>query len=167
MLACWVPLLALGLVAVCLRRMALYDQAFGLTMLRLAVLAVASWLGVLLVLIAVRNLRPNGESSWVLGASGAVALMIVLAADLLDPEAFVVRHNLDRAAAGAELDASYLAELSDDALPAIAAALDDPLQAAAHGPLRVALGCGDDRIGVARLNLAVARAAAERARLCP
>lgn len=167
MLAGWVPLLALGLVAVCLRRMALYDQAFGLTMLRLAVLAVASWLGVLLVLIAVRNLRPSGESSWVLGASGAVALVIVLAADLLDPEAFVVRHNLDRAAAGAELDASYLAELSDDALPAIAAALDDPLQAPAHGPLRVALRCGDDRIGVARLNLAVARAAAERARLCP
>jgi hypothetical protein len=147
--------------------LALYDQAFGLTMLRLAVVTVALWLAVLLVLIAVRNLRPSDESSWVLGASGAVALVIVLAADLLDPEAFVVRHNLDRATAGAELDVSYLAELSDDALPAVAAALDDPFQAPAHGPLRVALGCGDERSGVARLNLAVARAASERARLCP
>jgi hypothetical protein len=157
-----VPLLALGLVAVCLRRMALYDDAFGLTMLRLSVVAVALWLGVLLVLIAMRNLTSEGGSSWVLGASTSAALALILAADILNPEAFVVRHNLDRAADGAELDVAYLAQLSDDAMPAIAGALGDPL----HHPLRLALRCEHDSIGVAQINLAVTRAAHERDRLC-
>lgn len=78
LLAGWVPFLALGLVAVCLRRMALYDQAFGLTMLRLAVVVVTIWLGILLILIAVRNLRPSSDPSWVLGASAATALALIL-----------------------------------------------------------------------------------------
>lgn len=166
LLAGWVPFLALGLVTVCLRRMALYDQAFGLTMLRLAVVAVTIWLGVLLILIAVRNLRPGNDPSWVLGASAATALALILCADLLNPEAFIVRHNLDRATSGAELDALYLARLSDDALPAVADALGDPLQVSANPQLEVALRCELDRIGVARLNLAVARAGADRSRVC-
>ncbi|CAN5699137.1 hypothetical protein BH20ACT1_BH20ACT1_14450 [soil metagenome] len=164
--AAGVPLLALGLVAVCLRRMALYDDAFGLTMLRLSVVAVALWLGVLLVLIAVRNLTSEGGSSWVLGASTAAALALILTADTLNPEAFVVRHNLDRATEGAELDIAYLAQLSDDAMPAIVGALGDPLQAPIHQPLRPALRCEQDATGVARLNLAVARAVHERDRSC-
>lgn len=166
LLAGWVPVLAVGLVAVCLRRMALYDRAFGLTMLRLSVVAVALWLGVLLVLIAIRNLRPSSDSNWVLGASGAAAVALILAINVLDPEAFVVRHNLDRAADGAELDVSYLTQLSDDALPSIAAALEDSVESPAVAQLRVALRCDIRRGGVARLNLAVARAAAERSRLC-
>jgi hypothetical protein len=161
-----VPLLSLGLVVVCLRRMSLYDEAFGLTMLRLSVVAVALCLGVLLVLIAVPNLSPERGSSWVLGASAAAALALILTTDILDPEAFVVRHNLDRAAEGAELDVAYLAQLSDDALPALAGALGDPLRAPVHQSLRLALRCEHDVVGVARLNVAAARAAYERARLC-
>jgi len=33
-----------------------------------------------------------------------------------NPEAFVVRHNLDRVADGADLDVGYLRHLSDDAV---------------------------------------------------
>lgn len=161
-----VPVLALGLVAVCLRRMALYDEAFGLTMLRLSVVAVALWLGVVLVLIALRNLAPERGASWVLGGSAAAALVMILAADLLNPEAFVVRHNLDRASEGAELDVAYLAQLSDDALPEIAGALDDPLPAPVQASLRRALRCDHHVGGVTRLNLAVSRAAQEQARAC-
>lgn len=50
-----VPLLGMGLVAVSLRRMALYDQAFGLTMLRLAVILAIVWIGLLLLTMAARN----------------------------------------------------------------------------------------------------------------
>jgi hypothetical protein len=166
LLAGWVPVLALGLVAVSLRRMALYDQAFGLTMLRLAVVAAALWLGVVLILIAVRNLVAGSRPNWMFGAAGAAAVALVLAADLLDPEAFVVRHNLGRAAGGAEVDVAYLAGLSDDAVPAIAGSLRDPRYATLHPRLQAALRCKDESIGVARLNLAVARAAHQRADLC-
>jgi hypothetical protein len=113
-----VPLLALGLVGVSLRRMALYDEAFGLTMLRLSVIGAAVWMGLVLVMIAARNLGLGGGRDWLVAGAAATALALVLVADVTNPEAFVVRHNVERAADGARLDATYLAGLSDDAGPA-------------------------------------------------
>ena len=91
-----VPLLTLGLVIVSLRRMALYDRAFGLTMLRLWVVGAALWMGAVLVMTAVRNARRRG-GGWVMAGAGLAAVVLVVGADLADPEAFVVRHNLARA----------------------------------------------------------------------
>lgn len=114
-----VPLMALGLVAVSLRRMALYDDAFGLTMLRLCVVGAALWLGVTLLMVAARNLGVGGGRDWVVTGAVTAALVLVVVADVVGPEAFVVRHNLARATAGAELDVAYLAGMSDDAVPAL------------------------------------------------
>ncbi len=82
-----------------------------------------------------------------LGVSAAAALALVLAADLLDPEPFVVRHDVGRAAVGAELDVSYLSRLSDDALPAIAGALGDPAKGWLDQRLRTAVHCKPTRTG--------------------
>lgn len=160
-----VPLLALGLVAVSIRRMALYDEAFGLTMLRLWVVGAAVWMGVVLVMIAVRNLGVGSGRDWLLAGATATALVLVLAADLANPEAFVVRHNVDRAAEGAELDATYLSQLSDDAVPAYT---DAARTAPAHlrAELLGSLRCDDDPTGVAALNLSAARAADARDETC-
>jgi hypothetical protein len=164
-LAAAVPLLALGLVAVSLRRMALYDEAFGLTMLRLAVVGAAVWMGVVLLLIAARDLGVGAGRDWVVGGATIAALVVVLVADVANPEAFVVHHNVDRAAHGAELDAGYLLDLSDDALPAYAEALSEATPALrarlGYGPL-----CDDQLTGVADLNLSAARADDTRADLC-
>ena len=161
-----VPLLATGLVVVSLRRMALYDDAFGLTMLRLWVIGATIWMGAVLVMIAVRN-GGTGDGSWVLAGAGAAALALVLLADVTNPEAVVVRHNVERARAGAELDVGYLSYLSDDAVPAIVAAAADP---ATDPVLRIALlaamKCGEEANGVAALNLAAAQAADARAEVC-
>jgi hypothetical protein len=180
-----VPALALGLVVVSLRRLALYDHAFGLTMLRLWVVGAAVWMGLVLVMTAGRNLAPATGPSWLVAGAGVAAVVLVLAADVADAEAFVARHNIERARDGAELDLRYLAGLSDDAVPAIAAAgpLDDvavtpapqdrddqrdgPVGPAGQpGPLD-ALRCGDDERGAAALNLAAARAAEVRRDRCP
>ena len=107
-----VPSLALGLVAVSLRRMALYDQAFGLTMLRLWVVGAAVWMGSVFVMTAVRNAGVPGGRNWLVAGAGASAVALVLAADVGNPEAFVARHNLARADQGAELDVGYLVGLS-------------------------------------------------------
>ncbi len=160
-----VPVLALGLVAVSLRRMALYDEAFGLTMLRLWVMGAAAWMGVVLLLIAARNAGLGARRDWVLAAAAATALVLVLGADLADPEAFVARHNLARADQGAELDPAYLAELSDDAVPAVAEAWDEA-DPAERAELRPALRCGSEADGVDALNRAVQRADAIRAERC-
>ena len=68
-----VPVLAVGLVVVSMRRMALYDHAFGLTMLRLWVVGAAAWFGVVLVLVAVRNAGVGGGRRWVLAGAGVAA----------------------------------------------------------------------------------------------
>jgi hypothetical protein len=160
-----VPVLALGLVAVSLRRMALYDDAFGLTMLRLWVLGAAVWMGVVLVLVALRNAGVGAGREWVLAASAAAAFVLVVAADVANPEAYVARHNLARAAQGAEFDPAYLSQLSDDAVPTAAAAWDraDAEGRAALGP---ALRCDEDPQGASTLNLAVHRADAARQGRC-
>lgn len=146
-----VPLLATGLVVVSLRRMALYDRAFGLTMLRLWVIGAAVWMGVLLVMIALRYAGLGRARNWVAAGALAAALALLLTADVANREAFVARHNMARARAGAELDVRYLAGLSDDAGPTVG----------------LALVCHGHKEGAASLNLAVARADDLRHRLCP
>ncbi|MGH9276867.1 MAG: DUF4153 domain-containing protein [Acidimicrobiales bacterium] len=149
-----VPFLATGLVVVSLKRMALYDRAYGLTMLRLWVIGAAVWMGIVLVMVALRNAGYRRTRDWVLAAAVAAGLALVLMADVTNPEAFVARHNIARARDGAELDAEYLAELSDDAVGAIVDA-------------GATLPCRAGRDGVAALNLSVARAAGTRRALCP
>jgi Domain of unknown function (DUF4173) len=149
-----VPLLTLGLVGVSLRRMALYDDAFGLTMLRLWVVGAAVWMGAVLVMAAVRNAARRPGRSWLLGGAGVAAAVLVVVADLANPEAFVARHNLDRARDGAELDVEYLRHLSDDAVPTLADGLPS------------AVPCTPDPVGAAALNLAVASASEVRGDVC-
>lgn len=164
-----VPALTLGLVVVSLRRMALYDDAFGLTMLRLAVVVAAVWMGVVLVMTAVRNLGLGSGRDWLVAGAGAACVALIVLANLANPEAFVARHNLDRARDGADLDVGYLATLSDDAIPEIADAFErrtDPIE---RNRLGRALRCDDaeNADGVSTLNLAARRAADLREELCP
>ncbi|HEY8547017.1 MAG TPA: DUF4173 domain-containing protein, partial [Acidimicrobiales bacterium] len=160
-LAAAVPLLASGLVVVSLRRMALYDQVFGLTMLRLWVVGAAVWMGTVLVMVAARHAGLGAGRQWVLGGALATALALVVLADVAGAEAFVVRHNVARARDGAELDRAYLGTLSDDALPALV----DELGAGAAW----VLDCDDPnagKTGVAALNLGAQRAEDARATAC-
>ena len=161
-----VPLLALGLVGVSLQRLARYDEAFGLTMLRLTVVAATVWFGIVFVLVAARNLGLGASRHWVLAASGAAAIGLVLLGNGIDAEAFVARHNLARADDGAEVDLAYLATLSDDAVPTLAAALDREADPARRAALLDAVGCGAVRRGVTLANLAAVRAEAARDRVC-
>lgn len=156
-----VPVLALGLVAVSLRRMALYDQAFGLTMLRLAVVGAIVWIGLLLLAMAARNAGVAGQRRWTLGAAVVAAFGLVVVANLVNPEGLVVTHNVDRASQGAEVDTAYLAELSDDAVPAILAAIERTGDAALRQRLQVALRCDAARSGVTGWNVSRTRAAHE------
>ncbi|MGI8939269.1 MAG: DUF4153 domain-containing protein [Iamia sp.] len=161
-----VPVLALGLVVVSLRRMALYDQAFGLTMLRLWVVGAALWMGAVLVMTAARTQGLGAGRAWLVAGAGLAAVVLVLAADVADPEAFVARHNLDRADEGAELDLGYLADLSDDAVPALAGAAADEQDPVVRRQLLIAVGCDEQTSGVAAVNLAVADASDARQGAC-
>jgi hypothetical protein len=139
--------LTLVILASALFRMRLYQQEFGLTELRFYTTAFMAWLGVVLVWLAVTVLRvpgPGGDSPgrrrFAFGALVA-GLAVVVALDLINPDALIARTNLARAASGVgqSLDAEYLAQtLSADAVPASVAGL-----AAVPDPaVRAKLACG-------------------------
>lgn len=147
--------LVLVVVASALRRMALYEQAFGWTVLRIHVAAFEVWLAVVLVLCGLAwllrrtDLVPRG----VLLAAGAG----LLALNLAGPDALAARANVERFATAGTVDTEYLARLSDDAVPALArlpepqrsavlagrVAADDPWYAANLARWRAAQVLGD------------------------
>ena len=114
--------LTLVAVVVSLRRLDLYEDAYGLTMLRLYVTVFAWLLAALLALLGVWA-AGMGRRDWWTGAALVTGLAVLLGLNVANPEAFVARHNLARARTGAEVDAAYLASLSTDALPALERAL--------------------------------------------
>jgi hypothetical protein len=115
--------LTLVIVAVALRRLGLYQQAYGLTMLRLYSSVFAVWIGVVLLFAGAALAGVGRGRAWFPAAAGAAGLVLLLVLNIADPEAVVVRHNVDRAARTQKVDPGYLAELSDDAVPALVAAL--------------------------------------------
>ena len=116
-------LMTLVVVGTAIHRLGLYQDAYGLTMLRLACTLFAWWLGAVFLLVAVRLAGVGGPREWLPMAVVASALVALLVWNAVDPEALVVRTNVDRAVAGERFDPTYLSNLSDDAVPTIAAAL--------------------------------------------
>jgi hypothetical protein len=124
--------LSFGLVALvfvvmasALQRLRLYQQEYGLTELRLYATGVVLWLALVFALLAVTVLRgrprPFALGAIVLGFAATLAL------NVLNPDAWIVRTNLSRP----QVDAAYLARLSDDAVPTLLQrlpTLERPLQ---------------------------------------
>jgi hypothetical protein len=98
--------------------MSLYQDAYGYTQLRLLVDVFESWLGLLVVAVLAAGavLRAAWLPRFAL-VSGVVAL---LGLALLNPDAWIARHNLDRYADTGRVDWTYLRGLSDDAVPVLA-----------------------------------------------
>ncbi len=109
--------LTLVIVASALRRMWLYQEAYGFTTLRLLVLACELWLGVCFVLVLVAVLRLRARP--VVREMAAAGVVALLALAVLDPERFVADNNVARYALTGEIDTEYLRELSADAVPAL------------------------------------------------
>ncbi len=102
------------------RRLVLYEAAYGFTRLRIYTHVFMVWLGLLLVAVMVLTIVRR-ERAFALAALVAT-LGFVATLGTMNVDGFIVRANVRRALAGQELDASYLVTLSDDALPAMAAA---------------------------------------------
>lgn len=107
-------------VVMALQRLSLYESAYGLTLLRLAAVGAAVWIGIVFVLIGLAAAGLGAGRSWLPGAVVTAALIGLLAWNLADPAALVARRDLDRSV----VDPVYLASLGDDAVPTIAARLD-------------------------------------------
>ena len=120
-----------------LRRLWLYEEAYGLTRLRLLAEAIAVWLGAFFALLLAAGLvaRLRRRLAPVTIAGTAVAL---LAVSLLDPDGLIAERNVERWRDTGRLDLDYLRTLSADAAPELAS-LPPSLRGFALEPQRTAL----------------------------
>jgi hypothetical protein len=107
--------LTLLLVGSALRRLWLYEAAYGWTLLRLLVGCFEIWLGLVLL---------GAALAWALNRTSVLPRGLALAAGLglltlavIGPDSLVAAGNIYRLEHGNELDTSYLLELSADAVP--------------------------------------------------
>lgn len=103
------------------QRLLLYEQAYGFTELRFFTHVFMGWMGVLLAifLVSLHFDRPR----WFAAGLLLVGLGFIFTLNVLNTDAFIVRQNMARYEASGDLDAVYLATLSEDAIPGLLQAL--------------------------------------------
>jgi hypothetical protein len=110
-------LLTLVVLASALRRLGLYEDAYGFTRLRLAAHALDLWLAMLFVLVLAAG--TTRHAGWLprtaLVATGATVLAFALA----NPDRMIAERNVTRWEATGRVDVAYLRSLSADAVPAL------------------------------------------------
>lgn len=139
--------LALVVVASALLRMAAYEDAYGLTRLRLLVAACEAWFGLTFLMVLANGLRrpPLGrrKGGWLQTAAFGTGVGMLLLLAALNPDRVIADRNIDRYEATGRIDVYYLGELSVDAVPVIDR-LPEPLRTCALLQLRRQVGLGDD-----------------------
>ncbi|MEV0323200.1 DUF4173 domain-containing protein [Streptomyces sp. NPDC050659] len=130
--------LTLVVVASAVRRMDMYVEAYGLTRLRVSVVAVELWLGLVIVLIMAAGVW---GARWLPRAVAASAAAGVLAFGLLSPDGLIAERNAQRYQETGKFDLEYARGLSADAAPAVDG-LPEPLRSCVL--TRIADGLGDE-----------------------
>ncbi|MBE2317386.1 DUF4173 domain-containing protein [Solirubrobacter sp. CPCC 204708] len=107
-------LLTLVVLASALKRLGLYEEAYGFTRLRFVAHAILLWLGALFVLVLLAR-----GAQWLPRAALTLTLATFLAFALADPDRRIAQWNVDRFERTGKVDADYLGYLSADAIPAL------------------------------------------------
>jgi uncharacterized protein DUF4153 len=113
--------LVMVVLASALRRLGLYEAAFGFTRPRLAGHLITLWLGGVLILMAASGIREKGR--WLPRAIIGFTALALLTFSIADPDRLIAERNVQRFVHSGKLDVPYLQSLSADAVPA---ALDLP-----------------------------------------
>lgn len=106
-------------------RLLLYEQAYGFTELRFFSHVFIMWLGVIYILLLYKIITGRSEASFVF-RSAISALLVLALLNLINPDAFVARQNINHFGNTDKLDTYHLSRLSADALPETIKLLDSP-----------------------------------------
>lgn len=105
------------ILASALKRLLLYEQAYGFSRLRTYTHVAILWMAVVFVAFLILLLRDRLRRFAPLCAAAAVGFAASL--NLLNVDAFIVEENAARLATTGELDVAYLVGLSEDAVPGL------------------------------------------------
>ena len=109
--------LCLVVLASALKRLGLYEQAFGYTRLRLLADANILWLGAVLALVLATLV--TGRAGWLPRALVLVSAAGAIAFAVSNPDGRIASRNVDRYLDGGKIDRFYLEGLSADAAVAL------------------------------------------------
>ncbi|UER54891.1 DUF4173 domain-containing protein [Kineosporiaceae bacterium SCSIO 59966] len=107
----------LVVVTSALHRLSLYQEAYGVTRLRLLGGVFETWLGLVVLAVLVAGVRLRG--SWLPRFAVLTGVAALLGLVALNPDAWIAERNLERYAATGKVDWDYLAGLSADAVPVL------------------------------------------------
>jgi hypothetical protein len=110
--------LTLVVLVSAVQRLLLYEDAFGLTRLRLGAVAFALWLGGLFALLLLAGIAPPVRRRLAHVAVAGMALAL-LGFSLASPDRLIAERNVDRWRETGRVDGRYLSGLSADAVPAL------------------------------------------------
>lgn len=122
-MAAGVILLTLVILASAFQRLKLYEDAYGYTRLRVISHVFTVWLAVLFVLLVLNLYRVYPHLFWLGSALAVLGFFATL--NLINVDAFIADQNIERYHKTGKIDVEYLTTLSDDAVPAMTALLDD------------------------------------------
>nr|WP_233521812.1 DUF4173 domain-containing protein [Streptomyces triticagri] len=128
--------MTLIVVASALRRLDMYVDAYGLTRLRISVMAAEIWFGVVIVLIIAAGIW---GARWLPRAVVVSAAGGVLAFGLVSPDALIAERNVQRYRDTGYFDLQYAKGLSADAVPTFKS-LPEPLRSCAVSGIVDGLG---------------------------
>ena len=111
--------LTLVILASALRRLNLYEDAYGLTQLRFSVHATILWMAGIFVLLLVAG--ATMRTSWLPRVAVLFTATGILVFTLVNPDGVVAEHNVRRFQETGVLDLPYARSLGVDAFPAVAA----------------------------------------------
>jgi two-component system, OmpR family, sensor histidine kinase BaeS len=127
--------MTLVVVVSALYRMHVYEEAYGFTRLRLLVSVFEGWLGVVVLLVLVAGVVGG---RWLVTAAVRLGAAGLLGLALVNPDLYIVEHNLSRSTETVPVDYAYLGGLSADAWPALATLPDAAFACATAGTEPVA-----------------------------
>ena len=104
-------------------RLLLYEEAYGFTTLRLYSHVFIILLGIIFCLLVYKIHWDSRENMFALRVFISVILFLV-GMNLLNPDLFIARQNIERFSTTKKIDVSYLSSLSDDAIPEVVKTLD-------------------------------------------
>lgn len=120
--------LTLVILASALKRLALYEETYGATRLRISVHATILWLGGIFVMVLVAG--AVWKATWLARTALYFTAAGLLAFTAINPEAVIARENIERYERTGEIDVAYLDTLSADVVPQLST-LPEPVRGCA------------------------------------
>ncbi|HEX2259167.1 MAG TPA: DUF4173 domain-containing protein [Actinomycetota bacterium] len=133
-------LMAFVVLVSAIRRLSLYEEAFGFTRLRLSAHALGLWVGGVLILLLIGG--ATLRTRWLARTTVILTACALLLFSGMNPEGMIAGRNLARFKETGKIDLPYLSGLSGDAVPELAR-LPAPMKTAALAGIEQELSRGE------------------------